>query len=144
MIEIETIKESWNFGCSCCGLDRTRGRVKGRCNSLLQKFPDLMINYGTRCPDHNAEVGGSNTSGHSPIWGPSEEDKEESCAVDGTLINGWTKERARDFAFAAIKLGFSGVGIYEWGFHLDEKPRKQLWSKISGEVTYFFVDAIFD
>lgn len=122
--------------CPCCGLSATSRRLAVVVELLQTAFSDLTVTSATRCERHNGspQVKGSPVSGHLPIWG---EQGTESVAVD-LKLNDWTDQRARALAFAAIRAGVKGVGLYPWGLHIDLKPRFQLWKWKDGSIEYFF------
>ena len=76
----------------------------------------LVINSGYRCPDHNAEIGGSANSWHmnfatdiQPNWG-----------------KGFT-QKLRAMYKMALVLEFGGIGYYTTFLHLDLRPEQVRW-----------------
>ena len=123
--------------CACCGLDATASEMLYIARALMLEFPDIVWSSGTRCEKHNSRSGGSKASGHLPLWGPG---NNCSYALDGT-INVWNRKRIRKILFRAIEHGACGVGYYpkQQSFHIDIKPRLQLWKPgPTGRLRYFF------
>ena len=123
--------------CKCCGLEATAPELIHVAQALMLEFPDIVWTSGTRCETHNTASGGSRTSGHLPLWGP---DNNQSYALDGTLTP-WNAKRIRRILFRAIEHGACGIGYYptQHSFHIDIKPRLQLWKPGRlGRLTYFF------
>lgn len=74
----------------------------------------LTVNSGFRCNKHNTAVGGAKTSRH--IYG---------TAADIALPQGYTPVQ---FAALADSLElFDGIGIYNWGIHVDMRDVKARW-----------------
>lgn len=73
----------------------------------------IKINSGTRTPEYNKKVGGSPTSQH--LLGK---------AADLALPNGLTVDQ---FAMLAEKVGFRGIGKYNWGIHVDVRESPVRW-----------------
>jgi len=123
--------------CACCGLEATAAEMVTIAELLTREFPDIIWTSGTRCQGHNKKIGGSGTSGHLPIWGPG---SRHSCALDGTMKL-WNPERIRKILFRSIEHGARGIGYYpkRQSFHIDLKPRRQLWKPgPAGRLKYFF------
>jgi hypothetical protein len=122
--------------CPCCGLEASSRRLLVLVEVLQAAFPDLLVTSATRCERHNASplVKGSPRSGHLPVWG---EQGAESVAAD-IHLKVRSKQRVRSLAFAAVRAGAKGVGLYPWGLHIDLKPRLQLWKWREGGLEYFF------
>lgn len=74
----------------------------------------IMISSGYRCPPHNAEIENSSPKSqhmHLPVW-----------AAD-LIIPHRTPEKA----YQEADVLFGGVGIYDWGIHVDLRPTKGRW-----------------
>ena len=122
--------------CRCCGLDKTADRARVLFECLQYTFDDLICTCGTRCPKHNATIGGSKTSGHMPIHGRTE---SESVALD-MAFKVWTNAKAKLLAMACIRAGATGVEInYDKRYvHADYKPRVYVWKIVGGKEIPFF------
>src|SRR4030042_457558 len=125
-----------DYGCRHCSLNKTAPIVMGFIGRLRARFDDLIVTCGTRCAVHNKAIGGSEASGHLPIWGS---EKNESVAVDVTLGE-WSEARARHLAMECVRLGATGVGYYpnDKHVHADFKTREQVWRKDVGGYHYVF------
>ncbi len=128
------MKRALILPCACCGLEAHSGRLTSLAELLLMKYPDMTIASGTRCEKRNADVGGSRTSGHLPVWG---EDGKHSVAFDGRLERRWDRFRRRQFVFDAIRAGAKGVILYDGHFHVDLKPRLYLARTVNGALVPF-------
>ena len=111
------------LACNCnkCGRSECKEELVAKLQLLRDEvgFP-IRLSSPFRCRDWNAKVGGHPRSSHM-----------EGLAVD-CLVDG---ERALKLIEAAIRLGFSGVGVSQKGkgqkfIHLDikETPTKRIWS----------------
>jgi len=101
--------------CGCKKFNITPALIKG-----LQELRDylgmpIIINSGTRCPKHNAAVGGTRNSYHlrgyaADIW------------VEGLSL----KELVRAAEeFKVFRHG--GIGIYDTFIHLDVRGHRARW-----------------
>jgi len=75
---------------------------------LRRAYGPIIVNSGFRCPKHNADVGGSPTSQHllgraADIVPKLHRDPETFDAI----------------ADVAEAIGATGIGVYEWGIHVD-------------------------
>lgn len=75
-------------------------------------FP-LYVSCMYRCPEHNAEVGGVWNSQHI-----------NGTAADVQLPEFWTVE---DLAAVAEECGADGIGLYDWGVHVDVRGYEARW-----------------
>lgn len=72
----------------------------------------IVINSGYRCPEHNAEVGGSPKSQH----------------VEGTAADiRWKDMDVDDAALIADYCGADGIGVYSTFVHVDVRGVKARW-----------------
>lgn len=86
----------------------------------LEKYREVLgvpiiIRCGYRCAKHNKDVGGSPRSQHM-----------EGRAVDLHASDhpGWTPE---SMFFEALTISeFHGIGLYDWGIHVDVRPGKRV------------------
>lgn len=74
----------------------------------------VYINSGVRCPEHNEAVGGADDSRH--LYGD---------AADIRCI-GKTPEQL--YAIADEIFHDGGVGLYDWGIHVDARGYKARWN----------------
>lgn len=72
----------------------------------------IVINSGYRTPEYNKKIGGASRSQH--IYG-----KAADIAISG--IN------PKEIAKQAETLGFMGIGLYDWGCHVDTRKTKSFW-----------------
>lgn len=108
------------FACkgngNCCG---GSAPISMELATALQTLRDkaglpLTINSGFRCVKHNAAVGGAKHSQH--LYG---------TAADVALPQGFSPVQ---FAALADSLNkFDGLGIYDWGLHVDVRGTKARW-----------------
>ncbi len=106
------------FKCPCCGENMIDPRVEGLHKSMEEEIGEkIKVNSGYRCPKHNEEVGGSETSSHL---------KGLAWDVDCDLSN----PRYRILR-AAILSGISRIGIGKGYLHLDidrsKEPTRCIW-----------------
>ena len=73
----------------------------------------LIINSGYRTPEYNDKVGGAQKSKHM-----------EGIAVDIQKVEGYTID---EMAEIAEEVGFTGIGKYSWGIHVDCRPYPARW-----------------
>lgn len=103
------------FTCKCgCGrtevsltLVEVLEAMRKRCGK------PLIINSGFRCPQHNANVGGTKYSYH--LLGE---------AADVQAPEGFSPE---ELARVAEEAGADGIGVYEWGVHIDVRGYSARW-----------------
>lgn len=74
------------------------------------------VNSGYRTPEHNAKEGGEEFSMH--LYG---------AAADLRCPAGLTPKRMAEYA-REIMPDWGGVGIYDWGVHVDVSPTKRDWN----------------
>jgi zinc D-Ala-D-Ala carboxypeptidase len=94
--------------------------VDPRLITLLQNFRNLIaksviINSGYRTVEHNREVGGVDDSQH-----------RLGKAVDIKKIPGLTVDQ---MAMLAERVGFTGIGKYTWGIHVDVREEVARWDE---------------
>lgn len=68
------------------------------------------VSSWNRCPDHNKAEGGSKTSSHLKGW-----------AVDIACVNATHRFI---IVKALLEAGFTRIGVYSWGVHVDCDPNK--------------------
>ena len=103
--------------CPCCGSGGFLPDFRDKLNKA-RKIADIpfIINSGFRCPSHNADVGGSQTSSHMI-----------GCAADIKCTDGWSRYKILD---ALIRVGFNRIGIGKTFIHVDndtQKPAGIVW-----------------
>jgi uncharacterized protein YcbK (DUF882 family) len=76
----------------------------------------LRVNSGLRDPRHNAAVGGVSNSQH--VYG---------TAVDLGCPSGTTPAKMAAIA-EEVMGGTGGIGIYNWGIHIDSRKTKSRWN----------------
>lgn len=100
--------------CGCHGLHNGADinprlvQVLERARKIVEK--PLVISSGYRCPNHNDAVGGVSNSQHTL-----------GNAADVLFDNPPVLAMAAEYA------GADGIGIYEWGCHIDVRGEKALW-----------------
>jgi uncharacterized protein YcbK (DUF882 family) len=92
--------------CVCCGLINATDRLIGALNNAQNIYGEpLTITSGTRCPKHNAEVGGVPSSAH--VSGE---------AVDVRVSGSWKRKK---LAKALDSAGFPRLGFGAGFIHAD-------------------------
>ena len=96
-----------DLACSCgCGLENATDKLIGTLNNAQTIYGEpITITSGSRCPKHNAAVGGVPSSAH--VTGE---------AVDMKISGSW---RRKKLALALDSAGFPRIGFATWGFHAD-------------------------
>lgn len=110
--------ENKEFACPCCG----RNEMNNEFKELLDKAREIagvpfVINSGFRCPDHNKEIGGSETSSHL-----------KGLAVDIHIAGSRMRYKIVE---ALLAVGLARVGIGDNFIHVDndhEKDEKVIWT----------------
>ena len=97
--------------CPCCGSGGILPDLRDKLNKA-REIADIpfIINSGFRCPSHNADVGGSQTSSHMI-----------GCAADIKCTDGWSRYKILD---ALIRVGFNIIGIAKTFIHVDNDIQK--------------------
>jgi uncharacterized protein YcbK (DUF882 family) len=101
------------FACKCCNTVKIDSELVGKLQILRKRIArPIIITSGYRCPKHNKEVGGTDTSYHTM-----------GLAAD-IVVNGYKLEELEKLA---SEIGFRGIGIYKsQGFlHLDLGPKRR-------------------
>lgn len=112
--------KSTEFDCKCKGLCKET-TVDEKLVSILQKIRDhfgkpITINSGYRCSTHNKNVGGATSSRHLT-----------GSAADIAVRDTAPIEVAR----YAESIGVLGIGLYDWGCHIDTRTSKSFWKTSS-------------
>jgi uncharacterized protein YcbK (DUF882 family) len=111
--------DSTEFACKCgCGGMANGAGVAPRLVHVLEKMRQyigkpLVLSCAYRCPKHNEEVGGVSDSQH--IFG---------TAADVQTPEGLTPS---ELANIAELCGADGIGLYDWGVHVDVRGYAARW-----------------
>lgn len=116
VVKLSANFKSTEFDCKgkgCCG----ETHVDENLVSYLQKIRDhfgkpVTINSGYRCNTHNKLVGGATSSRH--LYG---------SAADIKVKDVEPKEVAK----YAEAIGVKGIGLYDWGCHIDTRTSRFFW-----------------
>lgn len=105
------------FACKCCGAYDMKQLVILRLDAARQiaGIP-FVVTSGYRCPAHNKDAGGSNTSSHLRGW-----------AVDLHVTNSIDRWK---IITALMTVGFTRFGIGKDFIHVDVdpgKPARMIW-----------------
>lgn len=102
--------------CHCgCGGNKVNPLLLEKLDELREMIGGpVEISCAYRCPEHNAEVGGVPNSQH--VLG----NAADVQTPDYDHCN--TPEQ---LAWYAEQVGFDGIGIYEWGCHVDVRDDGQ-------------------
>lgn len=99
---------------------------------FLQRIRDtfnrpVVINSAYRTPEYNKKIGGASRSQH--IYG-----KAADICINGIdPIN---------IAKCAENLGMKGIGLYDWGCHVDTRKSKSFWKTDKQIPVDSFVDSV--
>lgn len=104
-------------GKGCC--NKADNLLDTRLVEALQTLRDklgapLTINSGYRCAKHNKAVGGASSSQHL-----------SGAAADVAAPESFTPHRLASVA-ESLNL-FDGIGLYDWGMHVDTRGYKARW-----------------
>ena len=111
------------FKCKCGGrfcngypveIDMNMVKIADEIRNRIGK--PIQINSGIRCKTHNANVGGVSNSQH--LYGN---------AADLGCPSGCTPEQMASIA-EEIMGDTGGIGIYQWGIHIDTRSTKSRWN----------------
>lgn len=110
------------FACKCgkyCNgypveIDMNMVKIADEIRNRIGK--PIQINSGIRCKTHNANVGGVSNSRH--LYGN---------AADLGCPSGCTPEQMASIA-EEIMGDTGGIGIYQWGIHIDTRSTKSRWN----------------
>jgi uncharacterized protein YcbK (DUF882 family) len=108
--------------CHDCGVCKVTGELLDALEQLRALGPEpIDVNDGYRCPQHNADVGGVNSSQH-----------ELGTAADIRIV-GLSLQQMYDRAKTVPAFAAGGIGVYDGGFiHVDTRPGKARWSRKNG------------
>ena len=106
------------FACKCgCGVDKVDKKFLWELQLCREGAGiSFKITSGYRCPKHNKEIGGSETSDHLRGEG-----------VDIACTESWSRCKILD---AAFDVGFDRIGIAKTFIHLgrsEVNPRRVVW-----------------
>jgi len=115
-----TKKEFACHGANCCchsyPVDQ---RLVESVNWLQEQFShSLILTSGFRCRKHNKKVEGAENSFHTL-----------GVAADLACPEGITPQSVADFAESIPFLKYGGLGIYDWGVHIDIRDNIARWDK---------------
>lgn len=106
----DTLTKNFNreeFACPCCGNAPIEREFVDKLQQLRNLWgKPIKINSGYRCKSHNKKVGGSPNSQHCL-----------GTAADLSISVSQNKQ----LVDLAKKVGFTGIGTYTWGVHLDNR-----------------------
>jgi uncharacterized protein YcbK (DUF882 family) len=104
------------FACSCeCGFNAVDVDLLDILTKVREEFGPVIIHCACRCKKKNDEVGSKDSSQHL-----------RGLAAD-FHINGVEAETIAYFADGLMP-DSGGVGIYEWGVHIDVRQKKARWN----------------
>ena len=91
----------------------------------------LSLSCGFRCLKHNRrpEVGSDDASEHP-----------KGRAADVPLPDGVTIEQLIEAALIVPNFEHGGIGVYDWGVHVDDRGRKARWDKRTGNHNNYWRD----
>lgn len=102
------------FSCPCCGAwDMNHDFLSKLDRARKYARVPFRITSGFRCPRHNAEVGGKETSSH--LRGYAADIAVTSSAVRFRVVRG------------LMEAGFTRIGIGKTFIHVDADPDKPDW-----------------
>ncbi len=108
--------KSTEFDCKgkhCCGITKIDSDLVGFLQMIRANFGvAVVINSGYRCKDHNKAVGGASKSKHL-----------EGMAADINVKGIAPIEVAK----YCESIGVKGIGLYDWGCHIDTRTKKGFW-----------------
>lgn len=112
---------AWEFVCPCCG-GLPPIETLMRLVVPLQKLRDqighpIHVHSGYRCPKHNKDVGAKSTSQHV-----------KGLAAD-VHADTFTPEELAQEAVQIEEFRKGGIGVYDWGCHLDVRGKTARWGK---------------
>lgn len=114
------------FACRCCGKLKLSTALLYLAQMLrtIVGLP-LLVNSGYRCEKHNKAVGGADDSRHL-----------HGDAVDLHLLaKDKTPEKLRLLWHWADKVNPNGgVGLYDWGVHIDTRGHRARWDYRSDKM----------
>ena len=87
----------------------------------------VVINSAYRTPEYNKKIGGASRSQH--IYG-----KAADICINGI--------QPIEIAKTAEKLGFMGIGLYDWGCHVDTRKTKSFWKTDKQIPVQSFIDSV--
>lgn len=108
--------KSTEFDCkgkNCCGITKIDSDLVGFLQMIRANFGvAVVINSGYRCKEHNKAVGGASKSKHL-----------EGMAADINVKGIAPIEVAK----YCESIGVKGIGLYDWGCHIDTRTKKGFW-----------------
>ena len=119
------------FNCPCCNRRVIAERLPEAledlrtlfCQEMKQIVPIHLIS-AYRCKAHNKAVGGAEKSRH--LLGQAAD--IHSYGKKGTGIS---PEKMKELAEKIPDFNFGGIGIYDWGIHVDVRGYQARWDRRS-------------
>ena len=108
-------EEEFRCPCGCETLNPNRSFLERLERARVRAGIPFKVTSGSRCPEHNEDVGGKNSSSHLA------DDTLESRAADV-----WTRASRQRFLIrkALIQVGFTRFGTGTDFIHVDDDPTK--------------------
>ena len=108
-------------GNKCCGNTCAIDRQLLRALESFRRVVEcpVYINSGFRCNAYNSRIRGSKYSKHT-----------KGLAADIKLVEGFTVEAMAQIAGGVSSISSGGIGIYEWGIHVDVFKQRRRWDNI--------------
>ncbi len=105
------------IACPCCKVEMLTPRLIACVEKFVKAFGEVSATSGYRCPKHNASLAkrgykASPTSRHC-----------HGQALDLIV----PPERILEAQDKAKRCGFNGIGLYDWGIHVDVRPYPAFW-----------------
>lgn len=123
MIEFERGKQGYitknfrysEFECKCgkCKSQKINSSIVAFAQQIRDYFgKPVIVNSGYRCREHNVKVGGVSKSQH----------------VNGNALDIVVKNVSPiEVAKYCETIGIKGIGVYQWGCHIDTRDTKSFW-----------------
>jgi uncharacterized protein YcbK (DUF882 family) len=112
-----------DFSCQgedCCGHSYpVSDNLLEGCRWLNDKYNGIYITSGFRCKRHNETIPGAAKKSYHTI----------GIAADIYPPEGVTPEELYDFACTIPFFKYGGIGIYDWGIHVDDRKYEARWDK---------------
>jgi len=105
------------FACSCgCGLDPVDVKLLEMAEKVREHFGrPIKVHCACRCLKHNREIGSKDSSQHP------------KCKAIDFHVKGVEHQEVYDYIHKYIEV--CGLGIYNWGIHLDCRGSIARWDR---------------